>query len=172
MRLERAALEDFDLIYSEKEKNFVSEERRDHEFAFQIMSEPNYTVYHVIDGETKVGFITVWDLVAFAYIEHFVIYELYRNLGYGGRTLEILKKMYKSMVLEAEPPTDELRSRRIAFYERNGFFKNDYPYIQPPYRRGETRVPLVLMSYPSTLENCKKTADAIYYGIIHGETEK
>ena len=87
-----------------------------------------------------------------------MIYELYRNRGYGGRTLEILKEMYERMVLEAEPPTDDLRSRRIAFYERNGFSKNDYPYLQPPYRPGETRVPLVLMSYPSRLENCKESA--------------
>lgn len=36
--------------------------------------------------------------------------------------------------------------RRVRFYERNGFFFNDYPYIQPSMGEGRKEIPLFLMS--------------------------
>ena len=52
----------------------------------------------------------------------------------------------KMIILEVEPPTEEIAVRRVRFYERNGFFFNDYPYIQPSMGEGRKETPLFLMS--------------------------
>ena len=39
-----------------------------------------------------------------------------------------------------------MAKRRIAFYERNGFFLNKYDYIQPPMSKGKNPVPLLVMT--------------------------
>ena len=43
-------------------------------------------------------------------------------------------------------PETVLAARRIAFYERNGFFLNDFPYLQPPLSNGRDPVPLRVMT--------------------------
>ena len=76
--------------------------------------------------------------------------------------LALLRKKYEKIVLEVEPPYDEMKRRRIAFYERQGFCQNDYPYVQPPYREGETGVELILMSLPSPLSDCGECIKEMY----------
>ncbi len=55
-------------------------------------------------------------------------------------------------MLEIDPPEDERSERRLRFYERLGFVRNDYPYVHPSYRRPFSPHPLVLMSYPGPLD--------------------
>lgn len=162
MKLQRAENDDFDLIYDDLEKSFIPEERRDRVDARRLMEDGEYTVYHVLDADKRVGFITVWELDGFAFIEHFVIYEQFRNCGYGSRALTLLKEKYDNIVLEAEPPTEGIPARRVAFYERCGFCRNEQYYIQPPYRQGEDGVELVLMSCPTVLDDFRRTAREIY----------
>ena len=56
------------------------------------------------------------------------------------------------MCLEVEPPEDDLTKRRVAFYERNGFVLNHYPYIQPSVSKGRPSVPLLIMTYGRAIE--------------------
>ena len=121
-----------------------------------------YTVFHILDVDSRVGFVTVWELDGVAFVEHFVVYEAFRNRGYGSKTLELLKERYDNIVLEAEPPTEGMAARRVAFYERCGFYRNDQYYIQPPFRKNENGIQLVLMSYPSILYDFHSTAREIY----------
>ena len=167
MNLKKASLSDFDEIYSEMEKNFISDEIRDRDTALSVMSDPRYIIYHICDGGQKVGFITVWELEGFTFAEHFVIYEKYRNCGYGGKGMRLLQEKYSDIVLEVEHPETDLKARRIGFYKRLGFCQNDYPYIQPSYRKGGEGVPLILMSYPKKLDNCKNTASVLYKKIYN-----
>ena len=48
--------------------------------------------------------------------------------------------------LEVELPETEMAARRIGFYERNGFYYNDYFYMQPPIAEGRNAIPLRLMT--------------------------
>lgn len=153
---------EFDLIYKELEKNFIREERRDYCDARATLSDKRYAVYHISNNGDRVGFITLWELSDFIFVEHFVIYEQYRSLGYGGLALSLLKNEFEKIVLEAEPPINYIQKRRIAFYERNGFLINEVSYVQPSYHESEDGVPLMLMSYPSRLENIEKVIFEIY----------
>ena len=162
MELKNILMDDFDAIYSEVEKNFVKEERRDYIPAKKLLDKEEYLVYHITVGEENVGFITVWLLSDFAFIEHFVVYEKYRNLGYGRMALSLIKDKFGKAVLEAEPPSEGIRARRVAFYERNGFIRNPQKYIQPAYSEGGDEVELVLMSYPDILGEFERAVEEIY----------
>ena len=155
MELLKIKKEEFDAVYDELECNFVPEERRDREEARAILDRPEFEFLHLLEGGENVGFISLWHLEGFTFAEHFVTYEKYRNKGIGGLVLDLLKKEYPEIVLEAEHPENEISRRRIGFYRRSGFLVNDYPYIQPPYRKGESGVPLLLLSYPSILDNAE-----------------
>ncbi len=102
----------------------------------------------ILDENVPVGFITYWDLNDFFYVEHFAIDPERRNGGYGKQVLEWLQQtLNKPIVLEVEPPTEEIAGRRIAFYERHHFILWEHAYVQPPYRTGSKEIPMYLMVY-------------------------
>lgn len=160
---------EFDGVFAEMEKNFIKEERRDREAARSLLGDPRYTFFHVEDRGVRVGFVTLWRLESATFMEHFVTYETYRNCGVGRRVLALLADTYGSLVLEAEHPETEMAARRLGFYGRCGFHKNDLPYIQPPYREGDEGVPLILLSYPTPLSNPRGIAREIYQ-TVYGQT--
>ena len=83
----------------------------------------------------------------------------------SGRSAHLAEMLFEANI--DEHPEDELKARRIAFYKRLGFCQNDYPYIQPSYRKGGKGVPLILMSYPKKLDNCENTASVLYKKIYN-----
>ena len=110
-----------------------------------------------------------WEIEDFLYIEHFAVKEEFRNGGYGGELLDkLLEEKGRPMVLEVEVPEDEMTIRRIGFYERHGLVYNDYPYLQPPMRKGQGMLPLRFMTKPGmidemTYERYKKRMYAVVY---------
>lgn len=102
----------------------------------------------ITDDVLPIGLLTYWDFDTFVYIEHFAIDNSLRDRGYGSQALERFRqKINRPIVLEAEEPTDEITSRRIQFYQRQGFILQDIPYLQPPYRSKDEWFPLKLMTY-------------------------
>ena len=162
MKLLRTEKKDHDSFLFELEENFIEDERRDRAAALEVLSKKEYTAYSIYDGNALIGFITVWELSGFAFIEHFVIKAPHRNKGYGADTLELIKKKFTRVVLEAEIPVEDIQKRRIEFYKRCGFVKNDFDYLQPAYRKGGEKVPLVLMSYPEKLDAKDAIISQIY----------
>ena len=61
------------------------------------------------------------------------------------------------IVLEIDPPETEIAVRRLRFYERLGFVRNDYHYVHPSFQRPYEPHQLVLMSYPKAMtdEECR-----------------
>ena len=93
------------------------------------------------------AFFAAWEFETFIYVEHFAVNPVLRNGGVGSKMLKALTEdAEKMIILEVEPPTEEIAVRRVRFYERNGFFFNDYPYIQPSMGEGRKETPLFLMS--------------------------
>ena len=129
------------------------------------------------DGNTKhyalnttqeylLGLLTTWHFEEFIYIEHFAIDPNLRSRGYGAEALKtFIAQQQCPIVLEAEPPTDELSTRRIRFYERCGLTLYDFPYIQPAYTPESNPVELRLMG---TL-NTDDTPLALVSKILHRE---
>ncbi len=145
---------DFDKIYNIMEESFPTDEYRTYQEQKELLSNPQYCIYVLPDFETKGirAFIAVWNFDHFAYIEHFAVNPAYRNSGIGSSMLQEMIKLLSCMIcLEVELPDNDICKRRIRFYERNGFFINDYRYIQPPISHGRNSLPLKIMTSGNTI---------------------
>lgn len=166
MKLVKLDKSDFDSFYSEITKAFISDEYREYDEAKKLFFDGSYDVFCLKNADTCIGFMSIWHFSDFAFAEHFVVKEEFRNQGYGMQFLTALKEIYANIVLEAEPPISEIQMRRLAFYKRNGFVENEGEYYQPAYKKDSNKVRLVVMSYPDKLsafdEICEKIKRKVY----------
>ena len=141
--------EEFEEVFSLLKSSFPPDEYRKYDEQKSLFLNPEYSVYVVFcNNENKLkAFMAVWELEDFLFVEHFCVNPDFRNKGLGAYILSEIKKMHSCrMCLEAEVPENEMAERRIAFYERNGFFLNKYPYVQPAYSDEKKPVPLYIMT--------------------------
>lgn len=125
---------------------FPIEERREVSDIMRLFrEEPRYHVLGIFLDNAPVGLLSYWDFGEWVYGEHFAIDEACRCKGVGRQVLTQFLDSY-DIILEVEPPTEEMAKRRIAFYERLGMTLSDMPYMQPPYRTGGQSIPLCLMT--------------------------
>ena len=165
MNLIRLESSDFDRVWEIMEISFPPEERRKREKQRELLEKEEYLLYGAKQGENLLGFLAVWDLGEFLFMEHFAISPEARNSGLGHRMLQELQaKRHQKIVLEVELPEKELARRRIHFYERNGFFYNEYPYVQPAMSEDSHAIPLRIMSTgePLTEEAFYQVRDVLY----------
>ena len=157
--------EDFDKLYDLMERSFPLDEYRPYNLQKALLENPYYTIYTRYGDEGAIeAFITIWEFAAFAFIEHFAVNPTCRNGGIGAKVLADLSELMgqKPICLEVEHPTDELKTRRIGFYERNDYHLNDYPYVMPPLAAGQNPVPLLIMTSgapidPETFQEIRAT---------------
>lgn len=155
MKLIPITEERFDLVFSKMVAAFPYEERRDILDQKECLKNGYFKFFEIFDGETDVGFITLWVFEEFVFIEHIAIDEEKRAGGYGSKAIEFVKETYKKpVILEAEAPETEQQIKRIRFYNRLGFKMNDYDYEQPSYHGGEG-VPLKILSYPKLINQAE-----------------
>ena len=114
----------------------------------------------ILEEDCPIGFFTYWDFDTFYYAEHFAVDPARRNGGYGKKTLECLcQLLQRPIVLEVEMPEEEMAKRRIGFYQRQGFILWQHDYQQPPYKPGDSYLPMLLMVYGDL--DCEKDFEAI-----------
>lgn len=145
----------FEKVYPILAQSFPETELRTKEDQFALLRKECYHLYAIKDEkERNSGVIAAWELPGdLLYVDHFAILPEKRNHGFGGNVLDLfLDWQRKKTVLEVELPEDEITRRRIGFYERHGFVWNDYPYMQPPMRKGQKPFPLRLMTKPAALD--------------------
>jgi GNAT superfamily N-acetyltransferase len=126
---------------------FPADERREFSELPELLFEDQCFIYK-IDTENLgyTGFCICWDFGGFTFIEHFATTAENRGLGIGEKTLSVLKSKHaKTIILETEPPVDEITRRRVNFYMRNGFRMLHRNYVQPSYGSNKPEVDLKLM---------------------------
>lgn len=162
MKIEEISVKNIiiDNIHSLYESAFPRDERRDFEDFLRLLADPEsrFSVYAFLEEGDFAGFASCWRWDSFCYLEHFAVEERMRNGGRGARYLtELIRRMALPMIIEVEPPEDDLSRRRIGFYERNGFRPaEDIEYVQPPYSRDRNAMRLMLMTHGDI---CLKGAD-------------
>lgn len=152
--------EEFEMVYPILQEAFPITEVREKQAQQALLEKSAYRLYQIKDEKDEVaGVLAIWELAEdFVYVEHFAICPEKRNGGFGGDVLEAFVKWYgKNVVLEVELPEDDLTKRRIGFYQRHGFVLNDYPYLQPPLRKGQGFLPLRLMTSPYHIDEAMYT---------------
>ena len=113
------------------------------------LNHPEYHFDLLMEGERFLGILLFWESEGFRYVEHFATCPQLRGQGVGARALAQLNSEGIPVVLEIDPPRDEVSIRRQHFYERCGFFANTYLHVHPPYRAGYEGHPLVVMTCPA-----------------------
>lgn len=165
MELTEAKSSDMPQIYSQMEKSFIRDEIRDYADALSVFENKKYTVYHLRENGVNVGFMCLWRLSGFSFLEHFVVYESFRGKGYGAQALDLLKNSCPILVLECEPPETPMQQRRMDFYKRHGMIVNEQDYWQPSYRPNGEKCYLKLMSsamLPSFHDTVKELYKEVY----------
>lgn len=124
-----------------------------------------------VPGEDKViGILIYWDLFDFIFGDYLATAPVERNSGYGARIMKTLQMdLSKPIILEVEPPENELSSRRIAFYKRLGFHLSDHPYFMPDFANEKDTILMHLMSYPHPLKesDAEKATNVIHRRIYN-----
>lgn len=146
--LEKLEKEDFDGIFEIMKESFPLDEYRTYDEQRELLDKKNYAVYGVRRGGRVAAFIALWENEEVTFIDHFAVRNGLRGNGLGGKVLKELLSVrgYKTVCLEVEPPENDTAKRRIAFYERCGFFLNVHPYTQPALSAGRNPVRLMIMT--------------------------
>ena len=71
----------------------------------------------------------------------------------GSKALAAFCERVGSVILEIDPPVDEISIRRLRFYRRLGFVENPHEYLHPSFREPFVTHKLVLMRYPRPLDD-------------------
>lgn len=138
------AMELYSISFPAHEQRLAASQRR-------ILHDEAYHFDLVQTQDSFAGLLLYWEDPAFLYVEHFCILPALRGRGCGSRALELLQAKGKPVILEIDPPLDEIARRRKGFYERCGFAETPFAHLHPPYRQNAAGHELVVMSSPAPL---------------------
>lgn len=165
MKLDLLKDEQFDIFYQILVDNFPKSERRTYERHKEMLKNPLYKIFLYSEKNDILGMIGEWEFNDFIYIEHLAVKKNLHSKGIGTKMLHDFKlKFNKDIILEVEPPFAAEAVKRIDFYEKFGFKKNDYEYLQPPMQEGQKNLPLIILSSDKKLdkEHFIKYREALY----------
>lgn len=131
------------------ESTFPVQERRDWKQFLHLLQEPAMQLSLVMDKDEAIGFVIAWKIGTWYYVEHLAIDPAQRGKKYGEKVMQyILEAGHGRVILEVERIHDTDSQRRVNFYTRLGYTIVNIDYLQPPYRKGEATLPMMLMSHP------------------------
>lgn len=143
--------EAMDEVWRLYEASFPLHERRRREDQTEAMREANYRCLSAWDGSVFAGLALCWAWPCGIYVEHLAVAPELRGRRYGARILAALKEEGRPLILEIDPPVDEISERRERFYLREGFWPNGFKHVHPSYRLSCAPHPLKILSWPQTL---------------------
>ena len=136
MKLHLLNKEELAALYeNEMTTDFPKAELKPLQAMLRLMDLGRYDPLLVTEGGQPLGYALVWlpEGREGALLEYFGVLRGKRNGGLGSRILALLADRYGQLFGEAEAPgpdaspqENDLRRRRIAFYQRNGFRVLDY----------------------------------------------
>lgn len=155
--------EEFYTIYSQSFPVYEQRDEKQQECAF------NNTNYHLdcfIDDHKFLAFIAYWDFDNYIYIEHFAVNPEYRGENIGSNTLRnFIEDKKKMILLEIDPPVNEIAQKRLKFYEKLGFVSNPYSHHHPAYKKDYPPHELIVLSMDKALE--QSSYDRFYQELSH-----
>lgn len=128
-------------------------EQRTLENQLAVLKNDKYNCVAVCEGNLLVGILFYWEINNYQYIEHLAISKELRGQNYGSKLLENFCESNKTIILEIDPPIDDVSINRLRFYSNLGFILKDFNHIHPPYREGYKGHALKIMSYNKALLN-------------------
>ncbi len=145
-------------IYTSYTTTFPIDEQRNKEQFLDLFSNPKVRFMSVVHESETIGYLILWELSSFVFVEHFEVFEAFRSKKLGSHIMNHLLENYPRIILEIEPAElNEDAKRRYSFYQRNRFELIDTTYIQPSYGDGKQSLNLWLLANysPENLEELK-----------------
>ena len=166
IRLTDPAGPEFETAFALYEVSFPVHEQRTRPAQAVRLSHPEYRYMLLYEGDQFQGILLYWEGPGFRYVEHFAIAPELRGGGVGARALAELCSQGIPVILEIDPPVDDIARRRQGFYQRCGFAVNPYPHVHPPYRPEYPGHELVVLSSPRALTPAEYGAFACYLSAV------
>lgn len=154
-------------IFNSYSTTFPEDERREWSQFIKLFDHPNVKIISVLNDTENVGYLIIWELTNYVFVEHFEVFSEFRNQKLGSHITDYLFKNYPRIILEIEPEhLNDDAKRRFSFYQRNGFNLIDEAYVQPSYGEGKKSLPLWLLANYSP-ENLNEVKEEIYDIVYH-----
>lgn len=133
--------------------SFPEWERRRISSHSRASEDNDFHTFISVDNGNLQGLIFYWEYDSAIYVEHLAVNPLMRGKSIGS---QILKELIEenpgcTVILEIDPPVDDISKRRLSFYERIGFVANDFDYVHPSYSSNRKPHELTILSYPNAL---------------------
>lgn len=116
-----------------------------------VLTDDRFNFMVVYENKVLIGIILYWDLDNCKYIEHLAISPSLRGKNYGSRILKEFCEKNGTIILEIDPPVDDISFKRLSFYSNLGFKLQDFEHIHPPYRKDYNGHKLKVMSFNRNL---------------------
>ena len=111
------------------EKSFPYNERWNAEGYDRAFGDPNFEADGIWRGDEFIGILFHWGADGYRYVEHLAVSPALRGQNMGSAALSAFCRKVGRVILEIDPPVDDISIRRLHFYERLGFVANPYQYI-------------------------------------------
>lgn len=141
---------------------FPPKEQRAKADHLRALEDPHFHADAIRRGDEFVGILFWWQGPAFRYVEYLAIRPDLRGQHLGSAIFGAFCRGER-VILEIDPPEDEISVRRLGFYRRLGFHDSPLEYVHPSYSRPFEPHRLVLMGYPAPLgtEEARRFADFV-----------
>ncbi len=151
LRILNSNCPEFEQAYAIYEASFPLAERRQLPAQLKALTDPDYYFQVILNQQNIIlGILLTWQTKQFVFIEHLAISEASRGLNIGSRIMElVIASTNLPIILEIEPPIDDISRRRQNFYTKLGFSINPYHHIQPPINAQSQPLQLKILSLPA-----------------------
>ena len=143
----------FDDMFDIYENSFPYFERRKRQEHLRAMQDEKFYCNGYIKNKILVAILFSWKMDEYSYIEHFAINKEYRNQNLGSNILSNFCKENDNVLLEIEPPVDEVTKRRLKFYEKHNFKFNDFFIMHPSLIKPKVPHKLNILTYNKFLKS-------------------
>lgn len=135
--------------------SFPEWERRRISSHGRASDDDDFHTYIAIENGNLQGLIFYWEYDSTIYVEHLAVNPLLRGKSIGSHIIAglIEENPDFTIILEIDPPVDDISKRRLKFYERLGFVENDVDYVHPSYTKNGKPHELRILSYPELLSS-------------------
>ena len=138
-------------LYTE---SFPEHERRRISSHALAVDNPRFHTKIAIENGNLLAILFYWTLGENkVYIEHIAVNPLMRGQNIGSTILRNFMEQNTdaTIILEIDPPVDEVSERRLSFYMRSGFHNTGYVYDHPSYQKKGKNHDLLVLSYPQSI---------------------
>ncbi|MGS0748230.1 GNAT family N-acetyltransferase [Halpernia sp. GG3] len=154
------------IIFKSYCNTFPENERRSEAQFEHLFQQKKVKLFSILNVSDFIGYLIIWQLDDFIFLEHFEIFKEFRNQQFGAKVLKRVTEVNPHVILETEPELlNDDSKRRIKFYDQNGFHQISDSYIQPSYGEGKESLKLLLFAnfQPQNLERIIKNIYDVAY---------